>query len=165
MGGGGGGRGLSPGDYDSLQEKARKLMSQASGPSKCNAFISFATEDLSEVNLLRGQAKNEASGIEFNDRSLKEPFDSKDAEYIRRGIRERIRQCSVTIIYVSENTAQSKWVDWEIRESVAQGKGLLAVYQGETPPAVLPAAINEFKIRVVRWDWKELPKAIKDAAK
>lgn len=167
MGGGGGGRGLSAGDYDRLQEKARKLMSQASGsgPSKCNAFISFANEDLNAVNLLRGQAKNDASGIEFNDWSLKEPFDSKDAEYIRRGIRERIRQCSVTIIYVSEHTAQSKWVDWEIRESAAQGKGVLAVYQGDTPPAVLPAAVTEFKVRVVRWDWKELPKAIKDAAK
>ena len=168
MGGGGGGRGLSAGDYDRLQQKARQLMSQASGSaelSKCNAFISFANEDLNAVNLLRGQAKNDASGIEFNDWSLKKPFDSKDAEYIRRGIRERIRQCSVTIIYVSEHTAKSKWVDWEIRESTAQGKGVLAVYQGDTPPAVLPPAATEFKIRVVRWDWKELPKAIRQAAK
>jgi len=41
------------------------------------------------VNLLRGQARNENSDLEFSDWSLSEPFDSKNAEYIKRGIRER----------------------------------------------------------------------------
>jgi hypothetical protein len=160
-GGGGGGRGLTPDELESLEQKAKKSMKASDGTGKCNVFISFVSEDLTEVNLLRGQAKNENSDIEFNDWSLKEPFDSKKAEYIRRGIRERIRQCSVTIVYVSDKTTDSKWVDWEIRESVAMGKGVVAMYKGKNPPSPLPKAITDNEIPVVPWNQKELAKAIK----
>jgi hypothetical protein len=81
-GGGGGGRGLTPDELKSLQQKAKKSLKDGDGTGKCNVFISFSSEDLGEVNLLRGQAKNENSDIEFNDWSLKEPFDSKKADYI-----------------------------------------------------------------------------------
>ncbi len=93
-GGGGGGRGLTPDELKSLQQKAKKSLKDGDGTDKCNVFISFSSDDLDEVNLLRGQAKNENSDIGFNnDWSLKKPFDSKEADYIKRGIRERIRQC------------------------------------------------------------------------
>jgi len=162
MGGGGGGsRGLTPSELRRLEQEAREALKVGAGTGKCNVFISFASEDLNEVNLLRGQAKNENSDIEFNDWSLKKPFDSRDAEYIRRGIRERIRQCSVTIVYLSDNTASSKWVDWEIRESIALGKGVVAMYKGDKPPADVPKAVTENKVPIVPWNHKELAKAIK----
>lgn len=136
-------------------------MKGGDGAGKCNVFISFSSEDLDEVNLLRGQAKNENSDIEFNDWSLREPFDSKKADYIKRGIRERIRQCSVTVVYVSDETADSKWVDWEIRESIAMGKGVVAMHKGQSPPRRLPKAVTDNKVPVVPWNQKELAKAIK----
>ena len=121
-GGGGGGRGLTPSELEQLEQKAKQSFKKSGDESKSNVFISFASEDLNDVNMLRAQAKNENSDIEFNDWSLKKPFDSEDAEYIKRGIRERIRQCSVTVVYISDNTADSKWVDWEIRETIALGR-------------------------------------------
>ena len=145
MGGGGGGLRLSLTELDALERKAKAELTGAGASDRTNVFLSFASEDLDLVNLLRGQAKNEGSVLDFNDWSLREPFDSKDAEYIRAGIRERIRQSSVTVVYVSENTASSVWVDWEIRESLKLGKGVVAVYQGISPPAVLPSAILENK--------------------
>ena len=160
-GGGGGGRGLTPDELRNLEQRAKKSMKAGDGAGKCNIFISFSSEDLDEVNLLRGQAKNENSDIEFNDRSLREPFDSKKADYIKRGIRERIRQCSVTVVYVSDKTANSKWVDWEIRESIAMGKGVVAMHKGDNPPSRLPKAVTDNKVPVVRWNQKELAKAIK----
>lgn len=81
------------------------------------------------------------------------PYDSADAEYIRRGIRERIRQSSVTVGYLSEKTTSSKWVDWETRETVALGKGVIAGYKGEAPPANLPPAIKELLSRQTMCDW------------
>ena len=123
-------------------------------------FISFVEEDLDEVNLLRGQAKNDKSNLEFNDWSLQEPFESDKAEYVKRGIRERIRQASVTVVYVSDKTARSKWVDWEIRESIKLGKGVIAMYKGESPPAALPTAIVENKIPLVPWNHKAISSAI-----
>lgn len=160
-GGGGGGRGLTPDELRDLEQRAKKSMRDSGATGKCNVFISFASEDLNEVNMLRGQAKNQNSDIEFNDWSLKEPFDSKKAEYVKRGIRERIRQCSVTVVYVSDKTADSKWVDWEIRESISMGKGVVAMHKGDVPPARLPKAVTDNKVPVVPWNQKELAKAIK----
>ncbi len=137
-----------------------KTIKDAARP-KQNVFISFAAEDLNEVNLLRGQAKNENSDIEFNDWSLKSPFDSKNAEYIRRGIRERLRQTSVTIVFVSPAAAGSKWVNWEIEESLKLGKGVVGMYRGEKPPSKVPPALQQNKIRVVPWNHAELSAAIK----
>lgn len=160
-GGGGGGRGLTPDELKALEQRAKKSMKAPGSTGKYNVFISFAAEDLNDVNMLRGQAKNENSDIEFNDWSLKEPFDSEKAEYIKRGIRERLRQCSVTVVYISDKTSDSKWVDWEIRESIAMGKGVVAMHKGNTPPARLPKAVTDNKVPVVPWNQKDLAKAIK----
>ena len=160
MGGSGSGRGLAPNELRTLEERAKKSLRERDGGKKRNVFISFSSDDLDEVNLLRGQAKNENSNIEFNDWSLREPFDSKKADYIKRGIRDRIRQSSVTVVYVSNNTASSKWVDWEIRESLAMGKGVVAMHKGNTPPSRLPKAITDNKISVVPWNQKQLARVI-----
>ncbi len=158
--GGGGGRGLTPDELTNLQQKAKKSLKDGEGTIKCNVFISFSSEDLNEVNLLRGQAKNENSDIEFNDWSLKKPFDSKEADYIKRGIRERIRQCSVTVVYISDKTADSKWVNWEIQESIAMGKGIVAMHKGDKAPARLPKAVTANNVPIVSWNQKELAKVI-----
>jgi len=165
MGGGGGGnRSLTPEETKKLSDLVARKISEAAKPKK-NVFISFAAESLAEVNLLRGQAKNENSDIEFNDWSLKAPFDSKNSDYIRNGIRDRIRQCSVTIVYLSAEAANSQWVDWEIRESLRLGRGILAVYKGDKPPSQLPPAIGENKIKVIPWDQAQISAAIDEASK
>jgi hypothetical protein len=133
-------------------------------PEKRNVFISFDHRDVVAVNLLRGQAKNENNDLEFNDYSLKEPFNSERAEYIKSGIREKIRQSSVTAIYLSDVTHESQWVDWEVRESIAQGKGVICIHKGDTPPAILPKFVGEFGLKVVAWKHKELSDAIEHAS-
>jgi hypothetical protein len=162
-GGGGGGRNLSKDELSFLEKKAKEAL-KGSQPEKRNIFISFDSGDLDKVNLLRGQAANEDSNLEFNDYSLKEPFDSKKSEYIKRGIRERIRQSSVTICYLSDKTADSQWVDWEIRESKAMGKGVIGVYQGDRSPSRLPKAITDLKIKVIPWNQKLINQEIDRAA-
>lgn len=107
----------------------------------------------------------EDSNLSFNDWSLREPFDSDKAEYIRRGIRERIRQSTVTVVFLSAHTAASRWVNWEIEETISMGKGVVGMYSGEPPPALLPAAITRHNIPVVQWNQKELAKAIERQAK
>src|SRR5687768_6544766 len=166
MGGGGSGRGPKRSDLKKLEEVARKTIREASESGRRNVFISFVMEDVNEVNLLRGQAKNENSNLEFNDWSLREPFDSSRADYIRQGIRERISQSSVTLVYLSRNTAQSKWVDWEIRESIRLGKKIVAVYKGDEPPKVLPRAIAESprEVTLTSWSHESIAKAIEKSA-
>jgi hypothetical protein len=162
--GGGGGRGPSRNDISRLEELARKTLREGAEATKFNVFISFANEDVNDVNLLRGQAKNENSEIEFNDWSLREPFDSKRAEYIKSGIRDRIERSSVTVVYISEHTANSKWVDWEIRESIRMGKGVIAVHKGESRPRRLPSAITELNVPIIQWTQKGIAAAIEKAS-
>lgn len=125
-----------------------------------NVFISFTNEDKPLVELLRGQAQKEDSTLEFNDWSLRAPFDSERADDIRQGIRERIRQASVTLVYVSNHTARSEWVNWEVEESVKLGKKVIGVYQGEIPRS-LPPAIKKHRIKVIAWSHKGIAKALK----
>ena len=158
-GGGGGGRSLTPDETKKLSEMVAETIKESAKPRQ-NVFISFASESLDEVNLLRGQAKNENSDLEFNDWSLKSPFDSSNSEYIRSGIRDRIRLCSLTIVYLSAEAATSKWVDWEIRESLRLGKAVVAMYKGDAPPSQLPTVIREKNIKIVPWNHAELSAAI-----
>jgi hypothetical protein len=149
MGGGGGGGSRSLGNTKDLERRAKELLERGSA-GKRNVFISFAFEDLNEVNLLRGQAKNENSDVEFNDRSLHEPYESTRSEYIRLKLRERINQCTATIVYITEHSAASRWVEWEVAESLRLGKRVIAVHSG-TAPRAIPDVISRNRLRVVPW--------------
>lgn len=162
--GGGGSNNYDTRIIDRLAKVAETSFGEAE-PSKRNVFISFDHRDVSEVNLLRGQAKNEDNNLEFNDYSLKEPFNSERAEYIKSGIRERIRQASVTVIYISDVTHESEWVAWEANESIAQGKGVICVHKGDKPPTKLPKFVKDLELKIIPWKHKELSAAIEDAAK
>lgn len=163
MGGGGGGS-IPSSDLRQLEEKAKQTLKSSSGDASRHLFISFAYEDVNEVNLLRGQAKNGNSDLQFDDYSVKEAFDSSNADYIKRQIRERIDRCSVTLVYISEHSATSKWVHWEIEESLRRGKGVRGVYAGDKPPANLPPALVANGCKIVKWEHAALMKAIEEAS-
>lgn len=150
MGGGGGGGGGSLGDTRQLEDRAKEIL-QKGDSGRTNVFISFAHEDLDAVNLLRGQAKNENSDVEFNDLSVKEAFDSQRAEYIKLKISERINRCSTTVVYLSSDTANSPWVTWEVKRSIELGKRVIATHSGDSVPKLLPDFVEKNKIKVVPW--------------
>ena len=162
MGGGGGGS-LSRSDIAGLEAKAKMHFEKASEDVVRHVFISFAYEDLGEVNLLRGQAKNDKLDLEFDDYSLKDPIDSKNADYIKCKIREKIDRSSVTVVYLTSHSASSSWVNWEIRESLVRGKGVIGVYK-DNLPSELPSVFRENNCRAVKWNHKELMDAIEGAS-
>lgn len=164
MGGSAGG-GLYSSDIKRLEEQAKQKLTEAKGDISRHVFISFNHEDLDEVNLLRGQAKNEKVDLRFDDHSVKEPFDSTNADYIKRQIREKIDRCSVTMVYLSDKTASSKWVNWEIEESIKRGKGVIGVYKGDKAPTSVPPAFRQNGCKSVKWEHAALMKAIEDASR
>ena len=152
MGGGGGGN-RSFGGRDTVRElmkEAKKELEKAK-ESRRAVFISFASEDINEVNLLRGQAMNDNSDLDFIDRSLQEPIDSERSAYIKQKITEKIRQASVTVVYLSDHAAASDWVVWEIEKSLELGKKVIAVHKGLTPPGGAAAFCSDKGIKVVAW--------------
>jgi hypothetical protein len=151
--------------FQKLEEIAKQKLKEASEGVSRHIFISFANEDANDVNLLRGQAKNEQSDLQFDDHSVKEAFNSKNAEYIQRQIREKIDRVSVTVVYLSENSAKSEWVNWEVEESLRRGKGVIGVYKGDTAPKAVPKAFDQNKCKSVKWTHEGLARAIEEAAK
>lgn len=147
MGGSSSGGWSRLGDVKSLEQKAKAALNEG----KRNVFISFATEDMDEVNLLRAQAKNDNNDIEFNDHSVREPYDSVQTEYIKRKISERINRASVTVVYISNDTAQSKWVKWEVEKSLELGKKVVAVHSGSRFNGTEPKWISDNGIKAVAW--------------
>lgn len=91
------------------------------------AFLSFVEEDLNVVNLFRGQAKNQDSDLEFADYSIKEPFDSRNANYIATGISDQLKLAHLTVCLYGPTTYTSRWVDWELRKSLELGKPIMGV--------------------------------------
>jgi len=163
MGGGSGG-GISIADMQKFEAKAKQSLKEAETAEARHVFISFAYEDLDEVNLLRGQAKNDKTDLVFDDHSVKEAYDSSSADYIKRQIREKIDRVSVTVVYLSEHSAKSRWVNWEVEESIKRGKGVIGVYKGDHPPSNLPSAFSDNKCNAVKWSHEGLTRAIAEAS-
>ncbi len=163
MGGGSGG-GLLGSDIRNLEDKVKQRLAEAKTDVSRHVFISFYHEDLNDVNLLRGQAKNDKIDLQFDDHSVKEPYDSTNADYIKRQIRDKIDRCSVTVVYLTDKSASSKWVNWEIEESIKRGKGVVGVYKGDIPPAKLPSAFRQNGCNAVKWEHAGMMKAIEDAS-
>lgn len=170
MGGGGpggiGGYGGTPTDIDRLEDLAREELGREEPKPRRRVFISFRHTDKTEIELFRGRAKNERTDLDFIDMSLRVPFNSENAEYIKRGIRKRIEQSSVTVVYVSDDTHQSEWVNWEIEESVRQNKGVVVIDARSDSTKKMPDAVTENRdsVKIVPKKDKEIMSAIDEAA-
>jgi hypothetical protein len=118
-----------------------------------HAFLSFVVEDLTLVNLFRGQARSQRNDLTFDDYSVKQPFDSTDGDYIRTQIRAKIRSASLLICLIGTQTASSRWVDWEIDFAGQERKRLLGVrlYNG-TKGERTPSTLTRHGGVVKNWD-------------
>lgn len=150
-------------DASKLQDIARRELQKPAPEARKRVFLSFKGEDKTLVDLFRGQAKNENSELDFIDFSLRVPFNSKNAEYIKSGIRQRIEQSSVTIVCLTEDTHKSEWVDWEIRESKRLGKRVIGVRLKDDSSIKVPKAMEENGCKVVNWKHEEINQVIKEA--
>lgn len=153
MGGGGGGGWSTLGDIRALEAKAKAAL----GEGKRNVFISFSMDDQREVNLLRAHAKNENSDIEFNDHSVREPYNSERANYIRDRITERIQRSSVTVVHLTDAALKSNWVKWEVQKSRELGKTIIAAHPANGGVARLPDWLQGATVTT----WSDLPKVLR----
>lgn len=166
MGGGGGdrGRGGGSGGYSGVSSssvsdsrgKFQNALQQKLEPRVRNVFISFHIDDENAVNLLRHQSKDNEFGIHFRDYSVKEPFDSA----WKTRCRERISQTSATVVMIGPETHRREAVDWEIRESLRQGKKVIGViiYKDRNDP--IPSALRENNCRAVTWNLARMSKLL-----
>jgi hypothetical protein len=137
---------------------------KTAAPEKRNVYISFDSSDIKEVNLLRAQAKNSHTDLKFIDHSIHKALDFTDKNTIKKEIRKRLNHVSVTLVYISDLTYKSNWVEWEVRESIQMNKGILAFYKGHEKPKKIPDWISELDIRLMPWSQASMTLAIEQEA-
>src|SRR2546422_5265661 len=103
-------------------------------PDMKNVFISHVHEDDDLVPMLKeliGKA-----GMEVRDGSITsdQPNEAQSEEYIQNEILEpRIQWASTLVVLITHDTAESWWVNWEIKRAVELDKNVIGVYaQGAT---------------------------------
>ena len=92
-------------------------------------FFSFDYDDVWRVNQVRNSGVfvgEQHSG--FRDKAEYEQVKRRGDAAIKGWIRSQMQRCSVTCVLIGTNTHRSKWVNFEIAESIANGMGLLGVY-------------------------------------
>ena len=91
-------------------------------------FFSFKYEDVSRAMVVRNswvtQGKTAAGFIDAADfEQIKRQGDFA----IRNWIDNQLENTSVTVVLVGEKTCSSRWVQYEIQQSVERGNGLIGI--------------------------------------
>ena len=93
-------------------------------------FFSFHYErDIWRTNVVRNSGIVEGSAAAgFHDASLWEEAKKKGDAAVQKLIDQGLVGTSVTVVLIGAQTAQRKFVDYEIEKSIARGNGLLGIY-------------------------------------
>lgn len=129
-----------------------------------HVFLAHQHDDQQQVRgfiLLRWNINVDFS---YFDRSLVDPVDSNNEDYIRRSIRDKMRGSSVSVVLIGDKTHSSKWVDWEIEESKGRGNGLLGIKLKGKGNATTPSLLRTHGAEVFTWQPNEFEAAVERAA-
>lgn len=91
-------------------------------------FFSFKYQDVSRAMVVRNSwvcQGREAAG--FVDKAEFEKIKKQGDAAIQSWIDEQLEGTSVTVVLVGKNTCTSRWVKYEIDQSIKRGNGLLGV--------------------------------------
>ena len=146
-----------------------------------NVFFSFKYDDVWRVNVVRNSwdiasaADRRAFG--FLDKAGREQLKQQGDAAIAEWIRSQMFMTSVTVVLMGARTCESRWVRFEIEESIREGKGLLGIRLHEIkdpnrqPRGVIAALFHSEpeppdmfrRFRVTKSDnawWPRVPKAV-----
>lgn len=138
-------------------------------------FFSFHYKYVWKVNQIRSMPNiigTAAAG--FQDASLWEEAKNKGDKEIKRMIDKGLQNTSVTVVFVTYGTANRKYINYEIDQSLARGNGLVAVQihhlkdqNGKTgSPGAIPSQIEDNGFEAYEYTNKEdLARWIKEAAR
>lgn len=126
-----------------------------------NVFISHIHEDDEGLAKLKELLKN--NGLTIKDYSInaENPNNANSEEYIKSQIlAPRIQQCSILVVYITPDTKDSEYVNWEIEYAQSKDKRIVGVWaQGENGCDV-PDALNKYADAVVGWTGDNIIDAI-----
>lgn len=137
-------------------------------------FFSFHYKnDVWRSNTVRNSGTFEGQAAAgFYDASLWESAKAKGDDALRRLINDGLKGTSVTAVLIGAETAQRRWVNYEIDKSLERGNGLLGVYidqlkdrDGRTARrGAVPKRLREEGAPVYEWDHQRFGAWVENAA-
>src|SRR6185437_462858 len=93
--------------------------------------------------------------------TAEKPNEASDPDYIKSEIlAPGIRWASTLIVYVTPDTRDSEWVNWEIEYAQKMGKRIVGVWAHGASEANLPRALDAYADAVVGWNTDSIIAAI-----
>ena len=127
-----------------------------------NVFISHVHEDdelLPDLKQLIARA-----GMEVRDGSISsdKPNDAENEQYIKREIlTPRIDWASTLVVLITHDTAESWWVNWEIKRAIQLGKRVVGVFAQGATDADIPEELGKSgDAAIVGWQGNRVVDAI-----
>jgi hypothetical protein len=126
-----------------------------------NVFISHIhKDDAGLADLKELTAKN---GLEVRDGSINsdKPNAANDPDYIKQQIlAPQIKWASTLVVYVTPDTKDSDWVNWEIEYANGLDKRIVGVWERGSNECELPEALEKYADAVVGWNGESIVDAI-----
>ena len=126
-----------------------------------NVFISHIHEDDEGLVKLKDLLKD--NGMTIRDYSINSdnPNNAKSEEYIKNEIlAPRIRQSSVLVVYITPDTQDSTYVDWEIEYAEGQNKRIVGVWAWGEAGCDIPETLDQHYDAIVSWNGDHIFDAI-----
>ena len=126
-----------------------------------NIFISHIHEDDEGLDKLKSLLKD--NGMTVRDYSVNSdnPNNAHAEDYIKSQIlAPRIQQSSTLVVYISPETNDSRWVDWEIEYAQKQDKRIIGVWALGEAGCEVPKALDNYADAVVGWTGNRIIDAI-----
>ena len=117
-------------------------------------FISFAIDDSTYRDLLKGQSLNTESDFSYTDMSAKEAWDEK----WKTNCRARIKGCDGVIALISKNTRSADGAKWEMQCANEEGIPMIGVHIHKDDKGQIPTELQGHK--VIEWTWDGITKFI-----
>lgn len=114
-------------------------------------FISFAYEDIQYRDYLVLQACDHRSPFDFINMSVKEPW----PEHVwKQMCRRKIARCNKMIVLLSQHTAKSHGVRWEVQCAKELGVKMVAMYIKRDQWCSVPGILVD--VKRMKWTWDNL---------
>ena len=126
-----------------------------------NIFMSHIHEDDEDLGRLKNLLK--ANGMTVRDYSITadNPNNARSEDYIKSEIlAPRIRQASTLVVYISPETKDSKYVNWEIEYAQKQDKQIVGVWAHGEKDCEVPEALDKYADAIVGWTGSHIIDAI-----
>ena len=126
-----------------------------------NVFLSHIHKDDSGLEDFKSLLAKQ--GIEVRDYSITSDKENnaKSPEYIKNSIlAPRIDACSTLVVYLTPETKNSEWVNWEIDYAFKQGKTIVGVWERGSHGCDLPTSLEEHYGAIVGWNSENIIEAI-----